>query len=105
MVNLRAYFDVIHEIRGNGVDITQIEIRIQWEDAVAIKEDSDLIVRVSFKLKEESIIISQKLSVSKVVHEGGSYHLDLEGEYVAIGAFTQEDITEVTADVYYIRPD
>lgn len=105
MVNLEAYFDIIHEIRGNEADITRIEIGIEWENAIAVKQNSDLIVRVSFKLQEESVIISQKLSTSKIIYEGGRYHLDLEGEYVAIGAFTEEDITQVSADIYYIRPD
>lgn len=105
MANIEAYFEVIYEIRGNQEDITRITIGVAWEEALNTKADSDVIVRVSFRLQGETVVISQRLPISKVVYEGGKYNLDLDGEYVIIGSYQESDITEMTADIYYILPD
>lgn len=103
MANLQAYFDVIYEIRGNLEDITKIGICLVWEEPLRIKENSDVIVRVSFQLLQETVVISQKLPMSRIIYEGGQYNLVLDGEYVAIGTYTEKDITQATGDIYYIQ--
>ena len=102
MYTINTTFNVLHQITGNQVPVSQIGMTLSFNGTIPAQTDSNLIVSVNFDLLSQHIVISQTLPVSRIQYQNGKGILQLEGMYIVIGEVTSDQIINATGEIWYI---
>ncbi|WP_053985589.1 hypothetical protein [Niameybacter massiliensis] len=102
MYTINTTFNILYQITGNQVPVSQIGMTLSFDGTIPTQIDSNLIVSVNFDLLSQHIVISQTLPASAIQYQNGKGILQLEGMYMAIGEVTSDQIINATGEIWYI---
>ena len=99
---IQTQFNVLHQISGDGVSITSINMIVYFKGVLPVAPTSNILVSVNFNLPSMPVIISQSLPASDIAYSGNKGSISLQGSYNILGTITEGDITSSSAQIIYI---